>query len=86
MSGGQAELQGATPCHAIMRKCECEHPSSFHPDVDKPKKSGLAEFGQSLNDAVLGGQKRACMGEMKNGKPCPCQGFVEDVIRGGPTR
>lgn len=63
-----------------MKKCECSHPSSFHPAVVEEKKSDLQEIAAHLRKRLVDNSeaKRACMGEIDK-RPCPCQGFVEDV-------
>lgn len=61
-----------------MNRCECSHPSSFHPDKVSPKNEVQQIAAHIRARFVDDSEKtRACMGEL-NGKPCPCQGFVED--------
>jgi len=63
-----------------MSKCECTHPSSFHPDKVKPKSTELERIAAHIRKRLVDDSEatRPCMGEL-SGKPCPCQGFVEDT-------
>lgn len=62
-----------------MKKCECGHPSAFHPETEKKVKSGLAQFADNVSSAFGPTERRpACHGETKSGKPCPCQRYTPE--------